>query len=118
MMRQIIPVFLTLVLGAALLLVVAEMPPFGDINNPVHNVVSERYLTQGVRETGAQNIVTAIITDYRAYDTLGEVTVLFAAIAAVLTVLNRLRLGVICPEDRERGLQDEDAGNPDSEDSC
>jgi len=28
-----------------------------------------------------------------------------------------LRLGVICPEDRERGLTDEDAGDPDSKDS-
>ncbi len=117
-MRQIIPVLLTLILGLALLLVVAEMPTFGDPDNPAHNIVSERYLSQGVGETGAQNIVTAIITDYRAYDTLGEVTVLFAAIAAVLTVLNRLRLGVICPEDRERGIEDEDAGDPDSKDSC
>ncbi len=57
-----------------------------------------------MEETGSLNLVTSIITDYRSYDTLGEVTVLFAAIAAVLTVLGRMRLGVICPEDEERGF--------------
>jgi len=110
-MRQVLYVFLTVVLGLALLLVVEEMPPFGDENNPAHNLVSQRYLDRGVEETGSQNIVTSIITDYRAFDTLGEVTVLFAAIAAVLTVLNRLRLGVHSPDDRERGYSDEDAGD-------
>ncbi|MFP4546989.1 MAG: hydrogen gas-evolving membrane-bound hydrogenase subunit E [Fidelibacterota bacterium] len=41
----------------------------------------------GARETGSANIVTSIILDYRAYDTLGEVTVLFTAILGALTIL-------------------------------
>ena len=70
-----------------LLLVVQEMPTFGDINNPVHNEVAERYLEDAVKDTGALNAVSAIITDYRAFDTLGEITVLLTAIAALLAVL-------------------------------
>ena len=33
------------------------------------------------------NVVASIILDYRAYDTLGEVTVLFTAILGTLTIL-------------------------------
>jgi multisubunit Na+/H+ antiporter MnhB subunit len=66
---------------------VAEMPPFGDPGNPVFNEVSGRYLEQGVSETGAVNIVSSVILDYRAFDTLGEATVLFVAIAAVIATL-------------------------------
>lgn len=80
--------FITLAaIGFLLLLVVAEMPTFGDPDNPVHNEVASRYIENTIEETGAINAVTAIITDYRAFDTLGEVTVLLTAIAALVAVL-------------------------------
>ncbi len=66
---------------------VAEMPPFGDPGNPVFNEVSQRYLERGPEDTGAVNIVASVIIDYRAFDTLGEATVLFVAIAAVVATL-------------------------------
>lgn len=66
---------------------VAEMPPFGSAANPVFNEMSARFLEKGVVETGAVNTVSSVILDYRAYDTLGEATVLFAAIAAVIATL-------------------------------
>jgi multicomponent Na+:H+ antiporter subunit B len=53
----------------------------------VPDAPSNRYLAGGIRETGAANIVTAVILDYRGYDTLGEATVLFAAILGALTIL-------------------------------
>jgi len=66
---------------------VAEMPPFGCPDNPVFNEVHWRYLEAGVAETGAVNIISSVILDYRAFDTLGEATVLFVAIAAVIATL-------------------------------
>ncbi len=66
---------------------VAEMPTFGSPDNPAFNEVPRRYLEQGVAETGAVNIVSSVIIDYRAFDTLGEATVLFVAIAAVIATL-------------------------------
>lgn len=45
------------------------------------------YLQQGLNQTGAANLVTAVILDYRAYDTLGEATVLFTAILGALAIL-------------------------------
>lgn len=49
------------------------------------------YLEEGLNETGATNIIAAIITDFRAFDTLGETLVLFTAILAVVTVLRPIK---------------------------
>jgi multicomponent Na+:H+ antiporter subunit B len=47
------------------------------------------YIERGGEETGSANLVTAIIMDYRLYDTIGEVTVLFTAILGVTLILGR-----------------------------
>ncbi len=86
-------VYVALALAMAVLMIfflletVAHMPRFGDPNAPVTNEVTERYITRGVEETGAVNIVAGMILDYRAFDTLGESTVLFIAASAVLILL-------------------------------
>jgi multicomponent Na+:H+ antiporter subunit B len=41
--------------------------------------VTPRYIEDGKKETGASNIVTAVLADYRGYDTLGETVVIFCA---------------------------------------
>ncbi len=45
--------------------------------------IGEYYLHHGIEQTGAANIVTSVVLDYRGFDTLGEVSVLFAAAAGV-----------------------------------
>lgn len=72
---------------AALILLAAELPTYGSPDNPANNEVTERYLDKGIEEAGATNIVTNIIVDYRAYDTLIETTVLFTSLIAVMLVL-------------------------------
>lgn len=92
--RRIFPVLavvLNLVMISFLLLTVAHLPKFGDPNAPAHNEVMERYVEQGMTETGAVNIVAGVILDYRAFDTLGESHVLYAASAAVFILLLVLR---------------------------
>lgn len=68
----------------------AEFPEFG---NPVMarftDAPSNTYLRDGLEQTGAANIVTAVILDFRAYDTLGEATVLFCAVMGALTILRK-----------------------------
>lgn len=44
-----------------------------------------------VNETGANNAVTSVVFDYRGYDTLGEATVLFTAIAGVMMLFRRVK---------------------------
>ncbi len=73
-------VFLILV-GRAL----TELPSFG---NPTM-LVAKEYIALGLEKTGAANLVTAIILDFRGYDTLGEATVLFTAVVGVLTIMRR-----------------------------
>ncbi len=86
-MKTLLSLLILVTIILVLILVVSELPPFGNPDNPANNEVANRYLSKAVEETGATNVVTAIITDYRALDTLGEVTVLLAAIAGLLAVL-------------------------------
>lgn len=72
---------------AILLATVAFLPKFGNKSNPDNNVVSERYIEDGLEETGAVNIVAGMILDYRAFDTFGESNVLFIACCCVLILL-------------------------------
>jgi multisubunit Na+/H+ antiporter MnhB subunit len=60
-----------------------DLPKFGE---PVLRV-AQHYLDQGLPQTGAANLVAAVILDFRAFDTLGEVTVLFTAAIGVLAVV-------------------------------
>lgn len=72
---------------AVLLWTVAYLPVFGNAGNPDNNEVSARYIERGLQETGAVNVVTGMILDYRAFDTFGESCVLFIASCCVLALL-------------------------------
>lgn len=84
---QVMSVFLCLSIIFVLLWTVAYLPAFGNAGNPDNNEVSARYIERGVQETGAINIVTGMILDYRAFDTFGESCVLFIASCCVLVLL-------------------------------
>jgi len=63
-----------------------DLPKFG---NAIMRV-AKFYVDYGLVKTGATNLVSAIILDFRAYDTLGEATVLFTAVMGVLAVMRRV----------------------------
>ncbi|MBS4022953.1 MAG: hypothetical protein KGZ79_11145 [Dethiobacter sp.] len=86
-MRKLLVFIFLAVIMVALVATVLEMPTFGEPGNPTNNEVSERYIEKSIEETGALNVIASIITDYRAFDTLGEATVLFVAIAAALSTI-------------------------------
>lgn len=61
------------------------LPVLFDPQSPASTHVSDRYIEKSTEETGSPNFVTAVLADYRGYDTLGETTVIFTAgIAAAL----------------------------------
>ncbi|MCX7871528.1 MAG: DUF4040 domain-containing protein [bacterium] len=62
------------------------LPDFG---NPKYRV-SDYYIKNTISDTGATDIVAAIILNYRAYDTLGEATVLFTAILSAILILRKI----------------------------
>ena len=48
------------------------------------------YLENAAAETGATNVVMAVLLDYRAYDTLGEATVIFVSILGAYALLRKV----------------------------
>jgi len=82
-MRRIISILLLVILAFGISLSLAKIP-FGTPKTKV----GRYYIDEGIEETGATNIVTSVVVNYRGFDTLGEVTVLFIAaigLGAVLT---------------------------------
>ncbi len=63
-----------------------DLPEFG---YPTMRV-GQTYLEQAMSKTGAVNIVTSVILDFRAYDTLGEATILFTAVIGVLAIVRKI----------------------------
>ena len=84
---RVFSVIFCIALVLVLLTMVSYLPTIGEVSNPVNNEVSRRYIENGLQETGAVNIVTGMILDYRAFDTLGESHVLFTALVCVLILL-------------------------------
>jgi multisubunit Na+/H+ antiporter MnhB subunit len=84
-MRNFI-VIVTLVVFTGFLVVGAVMlHPFGDPPSQMDDYIIEH--TQ--QETGANSAVTAVVFDYRGFDTLGEATILFTAVAGVVMLFRR-----------------------------
>ena len=73
-----------------LLFTISYLPRYG-VENPESTAVVRRYVESGLQETGAVNIISGIILDYRAFDTLGESHVLFTALMCVTVLLRRDR---------------------------
>lgn len=70
-----------------MLYAVSYLPPVGNASNPDNNIVAQRYIENGLQETGAVNIVSGMILTYRAFDTFGETNVLFIATCCVMIML-------------------------------
>jgi multicomponent Na+:H+ antiporter subunit B len=66
------------------------MPISGVLDNPAYNATTLYYINNALAQTGASNIVAAVVVDFRAFDTLGETIVLFTSIVAVLVVLTNI----------------------------
>ncbi|MEW6327395.1 MAG: hydrogen gas-evolving membrane-bound hydrogenase subunit E [Thermodesulfobacteriota bacterium] len=85
---------LTVIITGIMLVYGAEdFPKWGDPDQPGSVHVSPRY-TQGTYiETGTPNIVTAVVADYRGYDTMGETTVIYTAGMACILMLRKKKRG-------------------------
>ncbi|MGI6551740.1 MAG: hydrogen gas-evolving membrane-bound hydrogenase subunit E [Bacillota bacterium] len=86
-----VTVFVLLLLVVLFSYGLLELAPTSDLNSPPSTHVSPRYIEMAYEETGALNMVTAVLADYRGYDTLGETTVIFTAGAACLLIIEANR---------------------------
>ncbi|HXV81700.1 MAG TPA: hydrogenase subunit MbhD domain-containing protein [Candidatus Binatia bacterium] len=100
---------------AALVYGTFDMPPFGAASAPAQTHVAPEYITQSVPKLHlgdrrspnnadghlksdnfhghVPNLVTSVIVNYRAYDTLFEVAVIFTAGVSLILLLGRRVLG-------------------------
>ena len=62
-----------------------------DFGEPNETDMDQYIIDNTQTETGADNGVTAVVFDYRGFDTLGEATVLFTAVAGVIVLFRRLK---------------------------
>ena len=85
--KPFLALFVVLVTGGMLVYGTMDMPYFGAADAPVHQHVAPRYINESMQEVGVPNIVTAVLGSYRAFDTLGEVAVIFTAGIGVLSLL-------------------------------
>ena len=77
--------FLVLMLYAT-----TSLSDHADPQAPANTHVSPTYIEDSVKDTHTPNIVTAVLADYRGYDTLGETVVIFTAgLACVLVLMKR-----------------------------
>jgi len=89
-MRKIISTVILLILALGIILSLMEIP-FGTPKTKVGTY----YIDKGIKDTGATNIITSVVVNYRGFDTLGEVAVLFIAatgLGAVLATVEKKKL--------------------------
>lgn len=77
--------FALLVYGAS------DFSPWGDPNSPSNTHVSDYYIENTISDTSVPNIVTAVLADYRGFDTMFETAVIFSAGIACFFLLRKPR---------------------------
>lgn len=101
---RMLAVMMVVMLFIFMLFTVMGLPELGVTNGPESNEVVSRYIESGLKETGAVNIVSGMILDYRAFDTFGESCVLFVATICVTLML---RIDHLEGESRKEGPGDD-----------
>ena len=82
---------LVVILGSVLIYGSLEFPPWGDPASPASSHVSPYYIEKSVEDTSVPNLVTAVLADYRGYDTMFETIVIFTAGIACIFLLRIFR---------------------------
>ena len=88
MRRQVTGLIVLIVLVTFLVLGVMLIHPFG---YPDASDMDDYIIENAQEETGSNNVVAAVLFDYRGLDTLGEATILFTAVTGVLLLLRTLK---------------------------
>ncbi|MCP3940617.1 MAG: Na(+)/H(+) antiporter subunit B [Desulfobacteraceae bacterium] len=77
--------------GAILLYGTGDFPDWGDPYSPASLHISKDYIEKALDQTKVPNIVTAVLADYRGFDTMFETAVIFTAGLACFLLLRDFR---------------------------
>lgn len=86
---KLIALLVSVALGAILLVATKDLPTWSDPQSPASVHLSKYYIENSMEQTSVPNFVTAVLADYRGYDTMFETAVIFCAGITVLTILRR-----------------------------
>jgi multicomponent Na+:H+ antiporter subunit B len=89
--KPVLALVVVTITGSLLIYGTLDMPYFGSAEAPIHQHVAPRYINDSMEEVGVPNIVTSVLASYRAFDTFGEVVVIFTAGIGVLALLSVAR---------------------------
>lgn len=91
---SLIPVFLV---GCLLVFAAKDFPEWGDAQSPASkSPISSHFIAETGVDTEVPNMVTAVLADYRGFDTMFETVVVFIAGMAVLAILkNSVKKGSV-----------------------
>ena len=76
---KLLGIIVVIITGALLVYTTEDFPAWSDPQSPASSHVSPHYIQKGMHETAVPNIVTAVLADYRGFDTMFETTVVFCA---------------------------------------
>ncbi len=86
--KPLLALLVVVVTGGLLIYGTLDIPYFGTPDAPIHQHVAPRYIEDSMQEVGVINLVTSVLASYRAFDTFGEVVVIFTAGIGVLALLS------------------------------
>jgi len=100
--------------GALMFYGVSTLPDRADPRAPANleesaagsPVAQDYYIRHAYEDAHTPNMVTVILADYRAYDTLGETMVIFAAGLACFLILRRRSQGDLEEWEESEGLEE------------
>lgn len=90
LLKKILIIVVLLFTTLALYLNFILMPEYQGLKTGVSNYI----IQSALRDTGSLNLITAVLYDYRAFDSLGESTVIFGAVSGIVLILSRKMLPV------------------------
>jgi len=76
---KIIGFIISIATGSLLIYAAADFPAWSDPASPASTYLSPHFIEKTIEETSVPNIVTAVLADYRGFDTMFETTVIFSA---------------------------------------
>lgn len=89
--HTLLPAFVAAVTGLAIVWGTFSLPDFGTPDNVIHQHTVPRYIAESQNHAMPPNVVTAVLADFRGYDTLGETTVIFTAGIGIMLLLKGRR---------------------------
>jgi multicomponent Na+:H+ antiporter subunit B len=86
-----IGLIIVIITGGLLLYATQDFPSWGDPASPASTHIATYHLEKAYEETSVPNVVTAVLADYRSFDTMFETGVIFCAGLGCFVLLRLFR---------------------------